>query len=278
MTPKNNKPSETELSDGNQPLLRFAAMLNIELDRLGYPDRPRRAGQLASDLGIVRTSAYTILKGIGMPSNESITALRRLGVSIDRLMDAYWDTTPKRIHLQIGTATLAVDVRDNAKLQKASVVRMQVPNGAFQLKVIPFGNPVPDGGIPVTSIDFLEVRTVALLDDDEDIRVTIAEGLKREFHVVPFSSSHDLLKYKGLDNFAALLVDWRLPNDTVVGVELIGKLRSQTSAPIFIMTGDMTAGQAIANVMTLKDVHHVGKPLDIYILAKRIETAVRSVE
>jgi CheY-like chemotaxis protein len=278
MTKKETMSDDLDPSDNVESMVRFSVMLNRELDRIGYPSAPRRSGKLAEDLKIVRTTSYTILKGISLPKIEWMATLREMGLSMDRLMDAYLNRSPKRIDLWIGDKIISAGVRDDVDINAASVVRTVTAEGAYKLKVRALGQPMPEGATPVSTIEFFANKSIAVLDDDADMRVAVSEGLKEEFDVVSFSSSHDLLQYKGgLDMFSAFLVDWRLPNDTVVGEELIRRLRVETDAPIFILTGDITAGQAIANAMSLKNVHHAGKPLDIFILSKRILNTLKTV-
>jgi DNA-binding phage protein len=62
-------------------LTSFSAALGAELDALGYPAAPKRATTLAKDLGLGRTQAFRLLKGLSAPNLDSMAALRAMGVS-----------------------------------------------------------------------------------------------------------------------------------------------------------------------------------------------------
>jgi CheY-like chemotaxis protein len=273
---------ETISSDLNsavdiEAVVRFSVLLNRELDRIGYPRAPRRSGKLAEDLKVVRTTSYTILKGLSMPKVEAMAILRQMGLSMDKLLDAYLDISPTKIDISIGGKVIAVGVRDHTDPTATPVIRTQAADGSYQLKVLAYGQPVPEGSTPVASIEFFTNKFIAVLDDEKSVQLAISEGLQENFDTVTFGSSHELLEYKGgLEMFSAFLIEWRLPNDSVVGEALIHRLRTQSPAPIFIMSGDITAGKEMTKVLSSKDIHHIGKPLDIFILSDRISKALKT--
>jgi len=60
----------------------------------------------------------------------------------------------------------------------------------------------------------------------------------------------------------------------MAGSDVIVAIRRQSKVPIFIMTGDDAATDAIIKIMADKSIHHVSKPTNIKILNKRLADSV----
>jgi hypothetical protein len=121
--------------------------------------------------------------------------------------------------------------------------------------------------------------TLAVVDDDPGTRAMLTMALQRSFRVLAFNSAKSLLAEPAkIATFNAFVLDWRLPNDDISGQNLIGLLRKVTRAPIFILTGDTSAGKSIAKAMDIEGVHHAAKPADPDILEKRLLAKIEAVK
>jgi CheY-like chemotaxis protein len=256
-------------------LLRLGVAMNAELDRIKYPARPARGKQLAIDVGIVRTGAYKTLNGMQMPSWNFLKVLRGAGVSLDKLFDAYLARSPEIKVVTIDGNSMATIVNDASDMQRTPIYRKPWHDGTFVLRTLAPGEELPENGIPVASLEFVVMPLIALLDDDKDIRTTISDGLAPQFNTVTFSSSSKLMAYgKGVGEFSAFILDWRLPDDPLAGEDLIKEIRNQTNAPIFILTGEADAGMEIVQAMQNRNVHFLAKPMDIATMQKRLKDVI----
>lgn len=256
-------------------LLRLGLALNAELDRIKYPPRPIRGKQLANDVGIVRTGAYKTLNGMQMPSWNFLKVLRDAGVSLDKLFDAYLARSQDIKVVKIDGNSMTTVVNDALDMQQTPIYRKPWYDGTFVLRTLAPGEELPEDGIPVASLEFVVMPLIALLDDDKDIRTTISDGLAPHFNTIAFAASKKLLSYgKGVTEFSAFILDWRLPDDPLSGEDLIKKIRNDTNAPIFILTGEANAGMEIVQALQNRNVHFLAKPMDIASIRKRLQDVI----
>lgn len=247
--------------------------LNSELDRIGHPPAPSRTGALADSLSIDRTSAYRILKGLAAPSIEQLLVLRRLGVSVDRLLDAANQAKTEIVDVRFCGQKFSAVVRRMPSLQNAILVGVPLANGQFNIELAQPGQDFPVDAFGVDSLSFPSMPPIAVLDDDANILNSLSEGLASNFRVVTFSYGKELLRFSGgLSGFKALLIDWNLPD--FKGPDLVKQIRSLTSDPIFILTGDQSSDVGISQALELGNVHYVQKPIGLNVLTRRVLDAI----
>jgi DNA-binding NtrC family response regulator len=110
---------------------------------------------------------------------------------------------------------------------------------------------------------------ILLIDDDENIRETLAVVLREEGYVVDFAENGKEAVNKSFANFFNLaIVDWRLPD--VDGTKLINQLKETTPKMAKIMlTGYPSMDNAIEAVNQHADAFLL-KPVDVEELLKKI--------
>jgi FixJ family two-component response regulator len=119
-----------------------------------------------------------------------------------------------------------------------------------------------------------ESLTLAIVDDDDDVRTALARLLR--------SLGHEVRVFASAEEFEAeivvadcLILDVRLPG--LSGLDLRDRLRSRPSAiPVVLITGDSDwlAREASAAI----DTPSVTKPFDDVTLMAAISNAIASVE
>lgn len=114
--------------------------------------------------------------------------------------------------------------------------------------------------------------TVYVIDDEEDIRISLTRSLtKRGYQVESFSSAHDFLESHDQDKPGCLLLDYGMPE--MNGLELQEKLiEMEISIPIIFMTGH---GGIPESVKAIKAgaIDFLEKPFQQKILIAAIKTA-----
>lgn len=262
--------------DKEQLLAAFSVHLNRELDRLGYPEAPKRSAALAADLGRQRTQSFRILKGLSEPHLSNLVDLRRLGVSLDKIMDEMGAGGGRYIDLLVGGATVTAEVTLANPTANAGVYLLEDETTGFTLGACAIGATVPTGALPVESIQFNSKDVIAIVEDDEATLSAIADQMRRKFRVLAHLTGESLL---GLgDEFSvikAFLIDWRLPD--IDGRSLIRRIRLRSNAPVFILTGDTSAAESIsAAVDYLPSVQYIAKPIDAKLLHSHINKAIHA--
>jgi len=266
----NNKNSGNtdDVSSEKRSIMGFADELNKELDRLNFPESPRRTAALAAATDLDRTLIYRLLKSEGGASISTLAALRSIGVSIDWIFDCLQGRPGRKVTLKIGSCLIDANIQTTSA-ERTSVFLGESSPGVYELRMIGIGESPPPEALMVYSLNFENKKTIAVVDDDEDALTLLRDQLKEKFKVASFPAAKSLLESTiKLNEFDLFLVDWRLPD--IDGEEFVKLIRSQTKAPIFILTGDTSASESIARTLDLPSVHHVAKPASIPILVKRL--------
>lgn len=259
----------------DEGMIAFSMALGQELDSIGYTPSPGRSTALAKDLKLSRTQSYRLLKGLSFPNLECLVAMRWMGLSIDRMLDNASQRQPVTQNVRIDGRSVSV-VLQPSNLKKTSVLAA-IPNedGTFDLKALVPGQLVPSGAIAVQGLQVPIRSSIAIIEDDLGTLDALAFQMRKVFHVAPFPTGTSFLEiYDRPTNFSAFLVDWRLPD--VNGDELVKAIRTKSSEPIFILTGDEAASDEIARAMDYNNVHHVAKPISGVILIKRLAHAMNT--
>lgn len=252
----------------------FAERLNLELDNVGFVKGRRRSGALAEQFDLDRSQGYRFLKGGKAPDALYQTKLRKLGVSLDRILDAISDDVPVTYDVFLGGEIVA------ATVQKGTVgfncaAALLPKDGGYELIPMPRDGDTPEGAIPIQTIQFIVKPTLAIVEDDHDTLERLERQLWGTFRTVKFESANALIKaLKAPNSFSAVLMDWRLPD--MDGEDLVAQIRAHSKVPICILTADMTASKAIARAFANGNVDHVPKPADPEILAARISMAIKN--
>lgn len=259
---------------GERPYAAFAAALNAELDAIGFVRGRERGSELASLLGLQRTQSYRILTGVSGPTIEWMGKLRSAGISMDRVLDQSNSINLPTIDIYVNGDLLPAVVQKGRDSNQCTVAL--VPHEAgFKLTALKPGQAAAKGAIPIQGLQFAYKDTLAILEDHADTLELLNRQMSAGFRTAAFDKASKLLdRLKGTDGFSAFLIDWRLPGD-IDGEELVQLLRKNSTAPIFILTGDKGSSESIARAMDQPNVHHVVKPADPLILMKRITQAIK---
>src|SRR5262245_45305345 len=121
-----------------------------------------------------------------------------------------------------------------------------------------------------THLSPIEPITVAVVDDDEDVRKALSRLLRSLGHSVVLFASAEELEVEEIDIDCAV-VDVRLPGSS--GLELRDRLRSRTvPTPVVLISGDPdpTAGDPVRAL----DTPSISKPFDDFILMAAIVDAM----
>lgn len=256
--------------------LELSFALNSELDRIGFPGAPERTGRFADALLIDRTAAYRILKGLAEPTFEQLLSLKRqIGISIDLLVDASNQKKPDVVPIRFAGVSFPAVISKVPLSNSAIFFGTTSFDGHCNIETSQPGSPLPENAFGIGSITFLNMPSIAVLDDDSNILNSISEGLSSSFRVVTFSYAKELLHFSGgLSSFTSLIIDWNLPDFN--GPDLIARLREMTKASIFILTGDPISNPGISEALQYPNVHYVQKPVGFDVLSKRIFEGINS--
>lgn len=251
----------------------YGERLNLELDAVGFVKGRRRSGALAEQFDLDRSQGYRFLKGVSAPDALYQTKLRKLGVSMDRILDAISNDVPVTYDVFIGGELVAATVQKGTGFNCATALLPK--EGGYELIPMPRDGDTPEGVIPILSIQFIVKPTLAIVEDDSAMLDQLERQLWDTFRTVKFESANALIKaLKAPNTFNAVLMDWRLPD--MDGEDLVAQIRAHSKVPICILTMDMTASKAIARAFANGNVDHVQKPADPEILAARIQMAIKN--
>lgn len=283
LTDDNSDNDHEDASDGKkrdkdlaktQFQLAFAERLNSELDSVGFVQGRRRSGALAEQFDLDRSNGYRILKGIGSPDALYLSKLRKLGVSVDRILDHIAHHVPATYTIFIGASVVSATVQYGVDGRFCSAAILP-KDGGFELIPVSPGETAPDGAIPIQAIQFIDKPTLAIVEDELPYLDKLAYEMWDAFRPVKFDSAHALIEaLKMPHNFKAVLMDWRLPD--MDGEKLVKEIRAHSKVPICILTADITASKAIARAFATGNVDHVMKPADPDILVARILVAIKN--
>ena len=248
----------------------FAHFLNEQLDDINYPASPKRATQLSETFGVSKTQAYKLLKGMAAPSLSNLLSLRKMGVSINQMLDllARDDLELVDLHIQGHVISTSLQfTREDGSTQMMAVPRED--QKGVDLCVVPPGKK-PTGAKPISGMSFPKRTTLAIIEDNHVELEMLGKSTATKFRVEMFPDASAFFRHP-IEKFDVILLDWNLPDAS--GAEVVRKIRAQSKAAIFILTGDDGAADGIVKVMSDKTIHHVAKPTNIKILIKRLSDA-----
>jgi CheY-like chemotaxis protein len=252
----------------------FSASFLLELDAIGYPTGGNRSASLAKDFKIGKAQSYRIMNGNSFPSVESLATLRKMGCSIDQILDRAIDLKSQSISIEIDSKSRAAIIQRSVKADEASVLAVPGSYGQYVLRSIEPGSVVPNDAIPVHSIQFPNFKSLAIVDDDENTLHMLGVQMSKAFRVFDYSTGNALLALnEGLKLIDAFIVDWRLPD--IDGNSLVKAIRQHTLAPIFILTGYESSSAEIAKAIEFKNMFHVIKPAVDVILIQLIKQSLK---
>lgn len=254
----------------------FAAALTDELDSAGFISGTGRCAAFAEFMGCTRSHAFKILKGQSFPTIRKLFLLRSLGVSLDRIVDKSNNVRPltKTVYLAGKPVSAIVE----AGISGQSCGAALIPHDAGY-ELIPVGRDtkLSNDAIPIRVLRFDVNDTLAIVEDDMNTLESLARAMSDAFHTVPFSCAQSFLdELTGNDTYKAILMDWRLPD--MNGEDLVARIREKTNAPIYILTGDETAGLSISRALICNDVYYIAKPVEIGILIQLLLNAIRRAD
>ena len=118
----------------------------------------------------------------------------------------------------------------------------------------------------------MEDFTIYIIDDEEDIRISLTRSLtKRGYKVESFSSADSFLNTYHRTNSGCLLLDFGMPE--MNGLELQEKLiEMEISIPIIFMTGHGGIPQSVQAIKA-GAIDFLEKPFQQKVLLKAIDTA-----
>jgi FixJ family two-component response regulator len=124
----------------------------------------------------------------------------------------------------------------------------------------------------LTLMDRPEAMTLAVVDDDDDVRTALHRLLRAMgYQVVGFASAEDF--EARMVEVDCAIIDMRLPG--VGGLELCERLRQQsTPIPVVLVTGD---AHRVAADLPAPQTPFLNKPFDETSLSNAIEDAMASV-
>jgi two-component system response regulator FixJ len=118
----------------------------------------------------------------------------------------------------------------------------------------------------------MEDFTIYIIDDEEDIRISLTRSLtKRGYKVESFSSAYSFLNTYNRTNSGCLLLDYGMPE--MNGLELQNTLiEMEISIPIIFMTGHGGIPQSVQAIKA-GAIDFLEKPFQQKVLLKAIDTA-----
>jgi two-component system, OmpR family, response regulator ChvI len=117
------------------------------------------------------------------------------------------------------------------------------------------------------------MTTIALVDDDRDVRAVVSTMLESEGYQV-LAYSDGLAALNGLKQVQSdlAILDIRMPH--MDGVELLLRLRQQSEVPIIFLTGRVDETDELIGLRTGAD-DFVRKPFSQRVLVERVRTVLR---
>ena len=254
---------------------RFSRLLNEQLDELNFPSEARRAAALSSALDVAKTQAYKLLKGMASPSLSNLLRLRKMGASIDEMLDLLGEKPVDAIELHLLGHQISATIRyASDDIRTPLVVVPREDQSGADLVFVAQGAPRPPGAKPIKGLTFPFKISLAIVEDNTSDLEMLEESLESLFRLGTYTNASSLLT-QSVEGFDLFLLDWNLPD--MRGLDLVKTIRARSQAPIFILTADRTASDEIVQAMDFAGVHHATKPVDIKILAKRLMSAGRNL-
>ena len=193
-----------------------------------------------------------------------------MGVSINQMLDllARDDLELVDLHIQGHVISTSLQfTREDGSTQVMAVPRED--QKGVDICVVPPGKK-PTGAKPISGMSFPKRTTLAIIEDNHVELEMLGKSTATKFRVEMFPDASAFFRHP-IEKFDVILLDWNLPDAS--GAEVVRKIRAQSKAAIFILTGDDGAADGIVKVMSDKTIHHVAKPTNIKILIKRLSDA-----
>ncbi len=249
--------------DASAQLMEFADRLGSQLDRIGFPANPKRAAAFSERLGIPKTQAYKLLRGMAFPNLAGFIALKRMGISIDDILNSMGHIHLDLTKLVIGEQSVEAAVTLSAE-DRGRVFVLERPDGRSNLLVLADGEKAPGNAQPVASLSFPQRRRLAIIEDNPQELAMLTAGMQGTFAAQALATAAQLFQQE-VSDFDVFLLDWNLPD--MPGREVVRQLRERTSAPIFILTGDMGASTDILDAMSSDPtVRLITKPTNVELI------------
>jgi len=183
-TPEDNVASAAALQ------VEFARQLGDQLDKIDFPARPLRAAALSVTLSVAKTQAYKLLKGMAFPSLTNFVTLRRMGLSVDEILDNLVGQDQEITNLFIGTESVSSSVGFVDHKTRSSVVVVPREDGrGFDLNVVAPGTNIPGDAKGVKWIKFFKRRTLAIIEDNPVELELLKTGTSVDFNTAAFSTA-----------------------------------------------------------------------------------------
>jgi FixJ family two-component response regulator len=125
------------------------------------------------------------------------------------------------------------------------------------------------------SIALSKLPLVAIIDDDESVRVT-TDSLVRSLGYIThtFASAEEFLDSNGLDDLSCVIADVQMPG--MSGVELQARLRSQGSRVPFIFFTAYPDEKIRAQALAAGAICYLTKPFDGGSLSQGLQAALKT--
>ena len=252
-------------------LVEFATRLGSQLDQAGFSSNPKRAAQLSLRLGIGKAQVYKILKGTAFPNLSSLIEFRRMGVSLDEILDSVGHVNPETTDVVIGGTSVSACVRFGGRARGSVFGVPRSDSGALDLVVLEEGTKRPTGAKPLRALGFPQRATLAIIENNPRELAALAAGTRSTFASASLTNARQLFE-QDISDFDVFLLGWHLPD--MPGRDVVRQLRKQTKAPIFILTGDMDATEDILVAMSDPTVRLITKPTAVKLINKILFDAV----
>jgi CheY-like chemotaxis protein len=262
----------------------FAQALKNALDEISFPASPERISKLMDLLALSKPQVYRITTGKAAPTLESLTKLRELNISIDRILDQIRNSSDtssdgrsnddKTVNGKIEIAGIIqhCSLTLAPLTEQASIIAVLKNDHFWHVTSLAHGTTPPVGAMSVCEIQITNNRPrLAIVDDHSSTLTILSKQLGSVFNVSPFSEGKALINSPQVNQFDGYLLDWRLPD--ISGEELVMSIRHLSDAPIFVVTGEKSSHE-IAKIIASANVRYVVKPIDEVILAAEILHAI----
>jgi DNA-binding response OmpR family regulator len=120
----------------------------------------------------------------------------------------------------------------------------------------------------------MDNKKILLVDDEEMIRLTVAEYLRdSEFDVTEATNGAEAISIAKKNNFDAVITDLAMPGMDGPDVALFFE-RNHPSTPIFVITGSGNWKDCKSKLNVHKIAAMFGKPIDLVELESAIKTSL----
>lgn len=272
--------TEIESEPDDDLLGAFAELLKSELDEINFPPSPERVLKLMDLFELSKPQIYRITSGKAAPTLASLSKLRTLNISIDKMLDQLRNSSSglsNSDNLVDGKIEIAGIVqRCTLKLmpitESSTTIAILKDDHFWHVTSLAHGAKPPIGAKCVGEIQLKNSRPrLAIVDDHSSTLSVHSKQLGTAFNVSPFAEGKALISSPQVNRFDGYLLDWRLPD--ISGEELVTSIRDLSDAPIFVVTGEKSSRE-IAKIIASANVRYVVKPIDEVILAAEIMHAI----